>query len=614
MSILISAHEIAKAYAARPLFKGLTFSIESGDRIGLIGPNGAGKSTLLKILASQTSADAGKVSFQRGLRVGFLEQVPTFEPGATVMSAILSGLKQVGDSHAEWEQMGDAQEYISRFELDEFGPEAPIERLSGGWKKRVALARELIKKPDLLLLDEPTNHLDVESILWLESLLARAPFATLTITHDRLFLQNIANRILELNPRHEGGLLNVKGDYADYLETNDLLISAQERREVVLKNTLRRETEWLRRGAKARSTKQQARIQRAGDLKDNVEELNIRNQSRLSRIDFQAAEKNPKKLIEAKDISKKYGDTTIFTDIKLWVVPGSRIGLLGRNGSGKSTLIRVLLGVEEPTTGSVKRSDLLTVAYFDQTREALDPEVTLAKTLCPLGDYVDFRGSRVHIRSYLDRFLFTTGQMEMKVGKLSGGEQSRLLIARLMLTQANLLVLDEPTNDLDMATLTVLEDCLKDFQGAVILVTHDRYFLDQVANQIIAFSPISDGTVTMFEGLSQWETWHAEKLKIYEKNKSAMNANLGSNQSSNQGAVGGAKKKRKLSFKDQRELDSMESTIHTAEEKLQILTTQSGLPENISNSIKLGKLMQEMATTQTEIEHLYMRWSELSTD
>ena len=302
-------------------------------------------------------------------------------------------------------------------------PRPLIAELSGGWKKRVALARELVRGPDLLLLDEPTNHLDVESILWLEELIQNAPFAVLTITHDRLFLQRIADRIIELDRRNPGGLLSVKGDYTTYLDIKDQLLSSQERREVILKNTLRRETEWLRRGAKARTTKQQARIHRAGDLKNEVEELGYRNQSRSVRIDFQSTEKNPKKLLEAKAIAKSMGGRSLFQRVDLMLTPGKRLGLLGPNGCGKSTLIRVLLGSETPDAGEVFRSDQLSVAYFEQARDSLDPQQTLAKTLCPKGDHVDYRGGRVHIRSYLDRFLFDPGQSEMAVGKLSGGEQ-----------------------------------------------------------------------------------------------------------------------------------------------------------------------------------------------
>lgn len=612
MSILISAHELSKAFSVRPLFSGLTFSIENGDRIGLIGPNGAGKSTLLRILAGQISQDDGRLACQRGLKVGFLEQVSQFSPDATILSSILEGTADAFD----WENISKAHELIAKLELDRFPNENPISTLSGGWKKRVALARELIKNPDLLLLDEPTNHLDVEGILWLENFLQNAPFAVLTITHDRLFLQRVANRILELDRRHEGGLLNVKGDYATYLDVREQLLSAQERREVVLKNTLRRETEWLRQGAKARTTKQQARIQRQGELQNQVDGLSQRNQVRTARIHFQSAEKNPKKLIEAKGISKNYGDRLIFSPIDIYISPGTRLALLGANGSGKSTLIRVLLGLEKPSQGSVQHSDTLSIAYFDQTRDALDPDVTVAKTLCPHGDHVDYRGASVHIRGYLDRFLFTSGQMDMTVGKLSGGEQSRLLMARLMLTRANVLVLDEPTNDLDMATLTVLEECLTDFSGAVILVTHDRYFLDHVANRILAFPLYNEARLNQrklvpLADLAQWEEWHSEQEALLTEKK-ALPEKPAASIAVGVPAIKADQKKRKLSFKEQRELDSMEATIQAAEQDLADLTYLSGLSSNQSNASMLAELTQKMAETQSKIEKLYDRWAELT--
>jgi ABC transport system ATP-binding/permease protein len=606
VAILISAFEIRKAFAARPLFDGITFSIESGERIGLIGPNGAGKSTLLRILASRSSPDAGTLSFQKGLKVGYLEQVPTFSESATVHSTVMEGTPDPYD----WEWMSKAEQLMSKLSLDD--PSVPISQLSGGWKKRVALARELIKEPDLLLLDEPTNHLDVEGIFWLEELLSQSSFATVTITHDRLFLQKISNRILELDRRNPGGLLSIKGDYANYLETKEQLMNAQEKREVILKNTLRRETEWLRQGAKARTTKQQARIQRAGDLKDEVSELSTRNQSRVVRIDFQSSEKSPKKLIEARKVSKSYGDRVLFKDLNLLLTPGTRVGILGPNGCGKSTLVRTLLGLEEPSDGIVLRSDNLSVAYFEQNRDTLNPDVSVLKTLCPQGEYVDYRGGRIHIRSYLDRFLFSPGQMEMAVGKLSGGEQSRLLIAQLMLKPANLLVLDEPTNDLDMATLNVLEDCLIDFQGAVILVTHDRYFLDHVATQILALDRVSphQKKVVSFASLDQWESWYFEQNDLV---KSQLKKEVGSTGKSSltPSETSESAKKRKLSFKEQREFDSMEENIHRAEAELAHLTQQSTLPENLSHASKLLEITQKMSLLQEEVDRLYKRWSEL---
>jgi ATP-binding cassette subfamily F protein uup len=595
VAILISASNIRKAYAARPLFDAITFAIETGDRIGLIGPNGAGKSTLLRILASQVSPDEGQLSFQRGIRIGYLEQIPTFAPHATIQSTVLEGTSDPDD----WECVARAQEIMSKLSLDD--PTIAVQNLSGGWRKRVALARELVRSPDLLLLDEPTNHLDVESILWLETLLADASFATLTITHDRLFLQRIANRILELDRRNPGGLLSIKGSYADYLDTKDQIMAAQERQEVILKNTLRRETEWLRQGAKARTTKQQARIKRAEDLNDKVQELTYRNQVRTSRIDFQSSEKNPKKLIEAKRISKSYDSKKIFSNFDLIIGPGSRIGILGSNGCGKSTLIKALVGQENCDEGVVLRSENLSVAYFEQNRDTLDPVQTVAKTLCPQGEYVSYRGQRIHIRSYLDRFLFTQGQMDMAVGKLSGGEQSRLLVAKLMLQEANLLVLDEPTNDLDMATLTVLAECLTDFTGAILLVTHDRYFLDQVATQILAFEPkeSSTGQIVAFASFSQWEDWYSEqKAKSPSINKKKADSQQ-------------LQKKRKLGFKEQRELDSMEANIQKAEAALEKLTGDSQLSVNTSNSTRLVEITQEMNRLQAEIDRLYARWAEL---
>lgn len=606
MSILVSVSQVSKAFAARPLFKNLTFAIESGERVGLIGPNGVGKSTFLRILASQISADSGNVAFQKGLRVGYLEQLPSFTEKATVLSTVMEG---AFDPHA-WECQTLVGEYLSRLQLDGsagVGPETLVSELSGGWKKRVALARELVRQPDLLLLDEPTNHLDVESILWLEELLSRSSFATITITHDRLFLQRVSNRIVEINPRYAEGILSVKGSYVDYLEIQEQIFSGQEQRETSLKNTLRRETEWLRRGAKARTTKQQARIHRAGDLKNEVAELSYRNQSRSVQLDFQSSERNPKKLIEAKNLSKSFGDKKIFEGVNLVISPGVRIGLMGPNGCGKSTLIRTLLGQETPDTGSVARADQLSVAYFEQNRESLDPTKTVLRTLCPQGDHVSFRGKSTHIRGYLDRFLFTQGQMEMAVGKLSGGEQSRLLVARLMLQEANLLILDEPTNDLDMNTLKILEDCLTDFSGAILLVTHDRYFLDQVATQILAFG--RNGKVVPMVGLDQWEQWHSDEEALVK----AENNSTAFQKTSVTFSEPAAAKKKKLSFKEQREYDSMEKLIHETEAELGRLETESSSPALATNAIRLNEITQAMSDLHLKIEQLYTRWAQLET-
>jgi len=440
--------------------------------------------------------------------------------------------------------------------------------------------------------------------MWLEEFISRSNFATVTITHDRVFLQKVSNRIIEIDPRYEGGMLSVNGDYATYLELREQTLGAQEKREIILKNTLRREVEWLRQGVKARGTKQQARIQRAGELKKEVSELETRNLNRKALINFEGAEKNPKKLIEATDISKSYGENELFSHVNLLLSPGSRLGILGRNGQGKSTLIRVLLKTEEPTSGSVKHADNIRISYFDQAREALDPLTTVSKVICPSGDKVTYRGELIHYKGYLDRFLFTKEQMDFPVGKLSGGEQSRLLLAKLMLTTANVLVLDEPTNDLDVATLNILQDCLTEFPGSIILVTHDRYFLDQVATKILAF-PVSmtdkSKNLTSFSDLSQWENWYEEEI-LKAKEISLKKTN----------EVTPLKlKKQKLSFKEQKELESMESKISECEKEIETLQREITLPENMSRAAILAQLSQELEEKQSCLEKLYKRWSEL---
>ena len=609
--ILLSAHRLEKHFASRTLFDALTFAVNSGDRIGLIGPNGAGKSTLLRVLAGQSKADGGELSLARGLTVGFLEQTPEFPPDLSVREAIALGCRDPYD----YEDIMLVEEILARLEMD---GDLRLDALSGGWRKRAALARELARKPDLLLLDEPTNHLDVESIQWLEEFLAAAPFATVSVTHDRLFLQRVAERIFDLDPRLPNGLLVVEGTYADYLEAKEGELAAQAKREDSASNLLRRETAWLRRGAKARQTKQKARIERAGDLKDEVSDLRARNQTRVARIDFQEADRNPQKLIEAKGIAKSYGARAVFRDVDILIGPKTRLGLLGPNGAGKSTLIRVLLGEELPDRGVVKQADKFQAAYFQQHRDSLDPALSVMRSVCPVGDYVQLGGQPVYARSYLNRFLFKSEQMDMPVGKLSGGEQARLRIAQLMLRPANVLVLDEPTNDLDAATLDVLERQLREFNGAVILVTHDRYFLDQVANQILAFEWDADGRPCFerFADFAQWEEWTADRPRLAKKLRAALSAGLGAE------AAGVAvedvataapppAKAKKVSYKDKLELDGMEAAIAAAEACAADLETRARNPAIVADAPKLAAAYSALALAKAEVDRLYARWAEL---
>ncbi len=593
--LLVNTHKIEKSFAGKLLFKNVSLGIEDSDRVGLVGPNGAGKSTLLKILAGRMSADAGDVTTKKGLRLGYLEQTPTFAKGETIYQAIVSKCLDPDEA------LGLAYEWMARLELSQFGEEFLVSELSGGWQKRVALARELVLEPELLLLDEPTNHLDVSSIMWLEEFLEKAPFATLIITHDRLFLQRTTNKIFDLDPRNPSYLISTSGSYLDFVEAKELLLAGQEQKELSMKNTLRRETEWLRRGAKARLTKQKARINRAGDLKEDVEELSQKNAVRKVKIEFKDADRNPQKLIEVENISKTYGERVLFKDFSYLVNPKTRLALLGDNGSGKSTLIKILLKQLEPDTGKVVLADKLKISYFEQNRETLNPKVSVLKNICPDGDYVHYQGQYVFARSYLERFLFNRQQMDLPVERLSGGEQSRLRIAQLMLREAQVLILDEPTNDLDVATLDVLEESLKEFNGAVILVTHDRYFMDQVASDILALHNI-DGQQRWekFAGYLLWEEWFQEQkeaaaLELKKEKKAEKEAS----------------KPVKLSFKEKYELDNMETTVLELEEKLSKLQVESADPVNVSDAKKLQGIYSEIDSLQKKIEVLYERWAVL---
>lgn len=601
--ILLNAHKLERTFASRTLFHGVSFSVEDNERVGLVGPNGAGKTTLLKILSGQTEPDDGQVTRKKGLKLGFLEQTPTFKKDESILEAILSKCSSKDDSYAK------AYELMALLKLIDFGDDFPVQKLSGGWQKKAALARELILEPELLLLDEPTNHLDIPSILWLEEYIRNAEFSVLMITHDRLFLQRVATRILDLDPRNPNLLLSVNGDYLKYLEAKEHELHALARQETVMRNTLRRETEWLRRGAQARQTKQKARIEAAHALGEAVANLEVKNRHQSVGLDFGETDRAPKKLIEAKSISKTYENKTLFKDLDVLITPKTRLALLGYNGCGKSTLIKILQGREKPDTGSVTigshassiASDIK-ISYFEQNRETLDPTLSILRNICPAGDFVSFQGQHIHVRSYLDRFLFSGHKVDLPVAKLSGGEQARLRIAQLMLQEAQILILDEPTNDLDSDTLNVLEKSLSEFNGAVILVTHDRYFMDAVANQILAFPPehFLDRKLQKFADYMQWEEWYnSEEAKVEQTDPEIVTKTTDT-------------PKKKLSFKEKFELENMESDIMKLEAALGEAQQKSQSPEVISNSKEMMKVHTEIARLQSEIETKYSRWSELS--
>ena len=586
--VLLSCERLTKSYTSRPLFENLTFALFEGDHVGLVGPNGAGKSTLLKIVAGVEEPDSGMRALRKGVRVGYVPQDPVFAPGKTIEDVLLEAL---ADEHTL-----DDYDKQSRVALA-LGKSGFLDRsqdtatLSGGWRKRLAIARELAREPDVMLLDEPTNHLDVDAILWLEALLKNEPKAFVVVSHDRYFLENTAKRMLELNRIYPDGLLQVNGHYSDFLERRDELLRNEAAYQETLANLVRREVEWLRRGPKARTTKAKARIQNAERLIEEQSEARARSTTGTAKIDFTASERKTKRLWLARGLRKKLGDRLIIDDLDVLLTPGSRLGVLGPNGSGKTTLLRLITGELQPDAGTIEKAEKLRIVYFEQNRESLDPTLTLKRALAPEGDQVVYRDRTLHVASWAKRFLFRPEQLETSVSRLSGGEKARIVLARLMLQPADLLVLDEPTNDLDISTLEVLEDSLLDFPGALVLVTHDRYLIDRISTSILALD--GRGGAEYFADYSQWE---ANRPRAVTRDA----------------ALPPSKPRQKrLSYKEQREWDSMEATVHAAEERLAAATTATHDPSIAADAAILQQRFADLTVAQAEVDRLYARWAEL---
>src|SRR5271168_2914983 len=500
MPPILNAQGLTKAFGASTLFREISFTVSDGDRIGLIGPNGAGKSTLLKVLAGEEDADAGDVAVRKRARVGYVEQESNFAPGVTVRAVLEAALQRTGV--AEGEREGRLRETGGRIGFPDLTAEAA--RLSGGWRKRLAIAEAIVAHPDVLLLDEPTNHLDLAGIVWLEELLNEGDFACVLVSHDRYFLENVATEIVELNRVYADGLLRVKGSYSKFLEGREAYLEAQSKMQDALKNRVKIEVEWLRRGPKARATKAKARIDSANELIGQLKEVNARTQTASAGIEFSATERQTKRLVELEDVSVELGGRRIVEGLNFLITAGMRVGLVGPNGSGKTTLLRLLMGELQPASGVLKKANGLKIVYFSQMRE-LDEGVTLRRALAPDADSVVYQGRVVHVASYAAKFLFTGEQLNQPVERLSGGERARVLIARLMLEPADLLLLDEPTNDLDIATLEILEESLLEYTGALVLVTHDRYMLDRVSTVVLGLD--GKGGAERFGDYGQWEQW-----------------------------------------------------------------------------------------------------------
>ena len=592
--LLLSCEGISKAFGSRPLFEDLSLGLFEGDRVGLIGPNGSGKSTLLKILAGLETPDSGTRSLRRQVTVGYVAQDPVFAERETVESVIAAA--HAGDPH---EAAGLTAMTLGRAGFEDL--EQHVRALSGGWKKRLAIVRELVRAPDILLMDEPTNHLDVEGILWLEGVLRTNPRAYAVVSHDRYFLENVTLRMLELSRAYAGGLLEAEGNYSAFLEKRDEVLRSEAAYQESLANIVHREVEWLRRKARARTTKAQARVKEAHRKIDELADSRARvTESRAAAgIALAASGRRTRRLLAARGVGKELGGKTIVRELDLALTPGMRLGLLGPNGSGKTTLLKMLEGVLPPDVGEIERADNLKVVVFEQERDTLDPSLSLKRALAPEGDAVVYQGRQVHVAGWAKRFLFRGEQLETPVGRLSGGEKARILIARLMLQAADLLILDEPTNDLDIPTLEVLEEALSEFPGALVLVTHDRFLLDRVSTAILALGR-PGGQAALFADYAQWEM-DRDAAAVTPRATAAPKAE----------AARPATRDKGLSHREKREWEQMESAILAAEERMAAAERAAADPAIASDAAALHARYTDLETARVEVERLYARWAEL---
>lgn len=614
--MLINAREIAKTYALRTLFSGIDLAIREDDRLGLIGPNGAGKSTFLKILAGQIRPDAGTTTAAKSMRAVYVPQEDAFEgtvtPREAVLASAMAHIAAPEAIHDEHEAEIVADQVLDRlgFRAEHIDKQAGT--LSGGWRKRLSLAIALAScggEPDLILLDEPTNHLDLDGVRWLETLLkrgefGRTPFASVFVTHDRAFLESVATRVAELSQAYPQGLLCIEGNYSEFLRRKQEFLDGQSKAQQVMANQVRKDLAWLSRGPQGRGTKAKGRIQASHARIDELSEIKTRNTAAASggaRVDFQGTDRRTKKLIAAKEISKSLGGRLLFSNLDLALGVGDCVGLLGPNGSGKTTLIKVLTGELKPDTGTVVQCDPRPrVAVFSQHRQDFPPTTTLKDALCPVSDQVRYRDRPMHVTAWARRFLFRDEQLAQPLSSLSGGELARVHIARIMLETADVLVLDEPTNDLDIPTLEIMEEALEDFPGAIILVTHDRAMLGRLTTEIVS---LGGGRATKFVSLEQ-----ALAAKPAGDDSAAPKGSA-----KPAAASGPAGPKKKLSYNDQREYDGMEENIRAAEIAVTKAEQAVDRATNAGDRVKIASACAALEEAQRKVAHLYKRWEELET-
>ena len=634
MSIL-SIQNLSKSFGTKTLFDGVSVSVEEGEKVGFVGANGSGKTTLFRIIAGVEGMEGGEIARRRGATFGYLSQEPTFAPGETIRQAVRSGhpemeealeayrrntealaagegdpdrlVAEQGDLMARIDRLGGwdwqhrVETVLTHVGIDRW--ERVVEDLSGGEKKRVALAQVLLQQPDILLLDEPTNHLDADTTLWLERYLADYPGAVLLITHDRYFLDRVVTRMVEV---HRAALTGYVGGYTEYLEAKaerQALASAEEQKRAKL---IEQELAWARRSPSARTGKQKARLQRLDATRTEQQE-NRAPTAEAAEIRFGAPPRLGRTVLDIHDLSLAFGDRVLLRGLTTRLRAGERVGVVGPNGAGKTTLLRLVLGEIEPDEGRIDVGVNTRIAYFDQKRADLDPDDSLITALTD-SDWVQVNGQRQHVRSYLESFLFPSELHEQRVRSLSGGERNRLLLARLLLQDANLLILDEPTNDLDLVTLQVLESALADFGGCVLVVTHDRYFLDKVATGLLVFE--GDGVVHRHEGGYDLYRRLREQREAEAAARISPRAAKGGRIKEANGAS--APKPRRLTYGEQRELQRLEETIMEAEAEVARLQEVLSDPDLYTDTPeRVAELNAEFRRAGERVEALYSRWAEL---
>lgn len=593
---LLTMEHITKAYTDRVLLNDVAFSINENEKIGVIGINGMGKSTLLKVTAGIEPYDEGKISMGKQVKICYLPQTPEFEEGTTVLrAAIADNVNELN----QWTIEADARSMLNQLGFYDY--DEKVEHMSGGQKKRIALVNALLTPADILILDEPTNHLDNAMSEWLEEYLIGFRGAILMVTHDRYFLDRVATRIVEVD---QGKLYSYPGNYSEFVklkaERQDMALATERKR----KSLLRTELEWLGRGARARSTKQKAHIDRIKamqEIKDIQEEKRVVLDSVASRMG--------NKTIELENISKSYGNRKLISDYSYIFLKNDRIGIIGPNGCGKTTLLKIINGIVRPDSGTIEIGQTIRIGYFSQENEYMDASMKVIDYVKEVGEYVTTSDGKITASQMLERFLFDGAMQWSKIEKLSGGEKRRLYLMRVLMSAPNVLILDEPTNDLDIQTLTILEDYLDHFDGIIITVSHDRYFLDRIVNRTFSFE--GDGKIRQFEGgysdyLIRKELEGLDTEMSLKGHAAATEGQLKKGESSSKDTWKQRKSKLKFTYKEQREFETIDDDIAKLEEKLETLDAQ--IAANATNSVKLRELMDKKEEAGNELDEKMERW------